>query len=476
MYREIHTTAIIEHALSPDIGRLLALYDENCGNAALPTADRFSLNHLFAYRDDLVQVDPNQNGELTYTHFGKRVAALSGIDLTGRKVNQIGGDVGAFFHRCYEQAAELQGPVYTIHRSVFSLQVNLWEKLILPFRRRDGQTAFLALNKPREYNDTLLSSILEASPEGMIALRPILDSKGQMLDATIGSANRRAAEITGWQVDRMRDASLSQIFPVAEIWERATRMLKTRVSESFEIHYHNGSTESWLRVTMAPLGDGWLLSLSDISDLKRVHLELQAKNAALEDQMKRLKAMETQMRLAANTDALTGLANRRAFRSLALSDIELARRAGEPCSIVVFDIDHFKSINDAYGHAAGDAVLETVAWVMAVTCSDHTQTMARTGGEEFAMVLRGKTLEEAIAVSETLCRRIRDTETTFEALPIRTSASFGVAEIGVGVDLDDALRAADEALYRAKNCGRDRVVAAYPDEDVSPRPIRLRSA
>ena len=161
------------------------------------------------------------------------------------------------------------------------------------------------------------------------------------------------------------------------------------------------------------------------------------------------------------TDGLTGLANRR--QCFALAETELARhyRTGRPAALLIMDIDHFKDINDRYGHPMGDEVLCSVADILRRCCRE-TDTPTRYGGDEFLVMLPETDLRGA----EEAARRIRgELETLrFENAPdLRCTVSLGAAEAGRDItNVDVWIRQADGALYRAKEAGRDRFVAAAP--------------
>ena len=160
-------------------------------------------------------------------------------------------------------------------------------------------------------------------------------------------------------------------------------------------------------------------------------------------------------------DGLTGLYNRRYLEDALNRELHRAERSGTPVSVVMIDIDQFKHFNDKYGHDAGDFVLSAVA--RAITKSIRPSDIAcRYGGEELAVVLREADLECALERAEQMRLAIRDTNLTHlgQTLPAPT-ASFGVAVYPAnGTKPADLLKAADQALYRAKQDGRDRVCAA----------------
>jgi diguanylate cyclase (GGDEF)-like protein len=154
-------------------------------------------------------------------------------------------------------------------------------------------------------------------------------------------------------------------------------------------------------------------------------------------------------------DGLTSLANRRnAYDSLAAM-IARARRNESRLSVVMFDLDHFKQINDGYGHAAGDEVLRSVASTLRETVRD-TDICARVGGEEFLVLLPDADLPDAKIVAERLRTRLRARHVA--AIGSSVTASFGVAELQpADLTAENLLHRADQAMYRAKALGRDRV-------------------
>lgn len=156
------------------------------------------------------------------------------------------------------------------------------------------------------------------------------------------------------------------------------------------------------------------------------------------------------------TDTLSRLLNRGGFERHAELALRGAARQGVPVAMVIADLDHFKSINDSFGHASGDRVIEAFAGFLRDAAADH-HVAGRIGGEEFAIILPGTNLAAARLFAE-------GTRSAFGALPVdglppehRCSASFGVAELHAGEGFADLMRRADAALYQAKNGGRDCV-------------------
>lgn len=163
------------------------------------------------------------------------------------------------------------------------------------------------------------------------------------------------------------------------------------------------------------------------------------------------------------TDPLTGLANRRGFDARCGALIAAARRQRSPCALLAFDIDHFKQINDGWGHPAGDAVLRETARALAEGIRP-TDALGRLGGEEFGALLAGVDPRQAAVMAERLRQAVRDTARHPGGGERVVTLSVGVAAIPPAGDPAAALRqavaAADAALYAAKRNGRDRVEMA----------------
>lgn len=163
---------------------------------------------------------------------------------------------------------------------------------------------------------------------------------------------------------------------------------------------------------------------------------------------------ERNQRLAAETDALTGLPNRRAFVARAAQECAVAER---PLALLLLDLDHFKAINDTHGHAVGDEVLVTFSRVMQAVLPREA-TFGRLGGEEFACLIEGSRLDEAVRVAEQLRERTASIVLPrHHGLAIRVSIGIALKPKDRADGVDALIRRADEALYRAKHAGRNRV-------------------
>lgn len=182
--------------------------------------------------------------------------------------------------------------------------------------------------------------------------------------------------------------------------------------------------------------------------------------ALSQTQRKLIQANAELERLAVH-DGLTGLVNRRHFHQVAEADLNRAERSGRPLSVLLLDLDHFKTVNDTHGHAAGDVVLKAVAdaWRDQLRAQDH---LARLGGEEFAILLPDTTSHQAQILGERLLRVTRQLKPEWNNVVLSITVSIGVASRlpGRPIDLPTLLMAGDTALYAAKREGRNRMVVA----------------
>ncbi len=168
--------------------------------------------------------------------------------------------------------------------------------------------------------------------------------------------------------------------------------------------------------------------------------------------------LNSQLERLAMTDELTGLANRRSFFLKGEAEIHRVLRYAIPLSLITLDIDRFKSVNDTFGHAAGDLVLKRIAAVLQTNIRD-VDVLARLGGEEFGILLLNTQAENAVELAERLRLAVEQEIYTFHDQKISATISIGVAEYRTNMlNLDSLLRKADTAMYQAKNQGRNQVV------------------
>jgi len=195
--------------------------------------------------------------------------------------------------------------------------------------------------------------------------------------------------------------------------------------------------------------------LSQISTMVRIKL--------LQDELKERMAELDRL---ASTDTLTGLYNRRMFFRRLDEEIARASRADQPISLIYTDIDHFKQVNDKYGHAAGDAVLQQASRAMGRILR-RGDVLGRLGGEEFMIMLPGTAGEAAQHIAERLRQRVGQTPITYQDLTLNITISIGVFYMPQpgSIGIDEMVKHADEAMYEAKETGRNKVVYRSSEPD-----------
>lgn len=161
----------------------------------------------------------------------------------------------------------------------------------------------------------------------------------------------------------------------------------------------------------------------------------------------------------AHRDPVTGVNNRTAMDSVLIQEMNLAKRHAAPLSIIIFDIDKFKQINDTYGHIAGDAILKRVAECMS-SCVRGSDVIFRYGGEEFVVLLRNTKKPGAKLLAERIRKAVESMHFNYEELKIKITISAGLASFVKNDSVESFLERCDEALYKAKQSGRNCVVVA----------------
>jgi diguanylate cyclase (GGDEF)-like protein len=170
----------------------------------------------------------------------------------------------------------------------------------------------------------------------------------------------------------------------------------------------------------------------------------------------------------ARTDSLTGALNRRAMEEIALRETSRSIRHGHPLCMIVLDVDHFKHLNDTHGHAAGDCALQALVHQVKTMLRKNDQ-IARTGGEEFTILLPDTSAPAGILAAERVRQAVESLEVTFENKPLRFTVSAGVAQFDAGQgNWETMMRRADSAMYEAKEHGRNAVWPAVESSELSP--------
>jgi diguanylate cyclase (GGDEF)-like protein len=292
-----------------------------------------------------------------------------------------------------------------------------------PFAVYDDQDRLIAWNKPYERVHAAAFSRLRHKADSRTLHYPDLVR-------VIAEATLAPAEVDAYVAQRVRDQ---------------------RNSDGIGVDRHYPDV-GWYRVSKFKTRGGGIAGFAiDINEHKRRELEL-------EREVSRRMALEEALRVQANTDSLTHLASRGAFLERGRVDFGRARRSNDKLCVIMMDADHFKQVNDAHGHSAGDRVLAAFADTAMDAARKDFDLVGRIGGEEFAMIMAQADLQEAAACAERIRTRLAARTFKSTAGNFSITASFGAAQRGPqDGSFASLLNRADQALYGAKHSGRNRV-------------------
>jgi diguanylate cyclase (GGDEF)-like protein/PAS domain S-box-containing protein len=300
----------------------------------------------------------------------------------------------------------------------------------------------------------LVSRLLEDALDAVI----IIDDQ-----CRIRYLNGAMSALTGYAAEELLGRSLDDLLPAGlrphhnayvnqYLQSSGPSSVLTRIRE-FELRHRDGDM---IPIEMKAIDLG---VIDAVRYFGAFMLDLRARRAM---EMKNTELM-LKLEQQALCDALTGLPNRRAFAAEGAQMMARAARSGDVLAIGVADVDHFKKINDEYGHAAGDAVLCALAAAIREV-GRTTDMVARLGGEEFGLLFANATLEQAAQVAERVRAAVAANRTlTTDGMRLQVTISIGLAQLTADGSLDDAMRDADKALYRAKHRGRNRVELTRPN-------------
>lgn len=283
-------------------------------------------------------------------------------------------------------------------------------------------------------------SLFANMAEGVVLHELVRDDEGTPYDYRIIEVNPSYERTLGIQRDRLIGKLATDAYQLEEppYLKEYIEVVTTHSTINLEIYL--ASLDKYFAISIAPWGkNGFATIFSDITEIKTAQQELLVKNSALEE--------------LASTDRLTGIWNRRYFEKTTENEMDRAKRYHHPVSLVMFDIDHFKRINDNYGHQAGDEILISVPRLIQdkIRASD---SLARWGGDEFIILLPTLSGESAMKLSEKIRHLIAAHE--FPDVGFIT-LSMGVAEFIPNETMWSWIKRADEALYVAKAKGRNQV-------------------
>lgn len=244
------------------------------------------------------------------------------------------------------------------------------------------------------------------------------------------------------------------------------RVARTGVTERLDVHIN--ATKAWLAVSVSRPGMNHIVAVfDDITARKAAEERLNNAHALLEIQMSQMQLLQEQLRERAIHDPVMHIHNRSYMDEVLPLEAAKARRRQDAFGVLLVDIDHFKLINDTYGHAVGDAILQSVARTLTVSLR-ASDIVCRYGGDEILCLLTGASGDVTLDRAEQLRRAVAELRIDHGDLSVRVTASIGAAVFPQhGAEVEDVLRAADLALYQAKADGRNRVQMARAGAQLS---------
>ena len=432
------------------------------GDSPLPRLDALDIQALppsLQAHTMLLEAVDGAGWDFCYRHYGEAIVAAAGKNWRGRYVSEMAqaSRDALFYLAVYRAVGQLPFPILTVNVNNPRLQAVAWRRLILPLAGdADRVAGFLVGNIPEplgeetpledpgmaivhEHNN-YLQALLQASPIGV----GIFPERQHFI-----FCNDALAQLLRLSHEQLMHRDLASFYQDPALAERHQSQLARRQSLA----------DQEIALTR---GDGsccWA-----VASFHRTHFQgHEAVLVWLYDVTER-KNLEAELRYLATVDPLSEMLNRRAFLTRASQEMARFQRYGHPLSVMMLDIDHFKGINDSYGHEMGDEAIRRVARLMRGALRD-SDVLGRLGGEEFAVLLPETALPAALATAQRLRQAVADSEllTPWGRITLTISAGVGDCRPTDG-GIDEILSRADRAMYRAKHSGRNRVRGPTPAE------------
>lgn len=360
--------------------------------------------------------------------------------------------------------------VFLVSFFIIAASAFAWLLLRSWYAHERNLASVLASQQALAESEEKFHSLFYSMSEGVALHRLIRNENGQVIDYEILEVNPSFVSQTGLSRESVIGKPARQAYgiDVAPCLEQYQNVAESGVAIQFEERFAQLEKDFLIHV-FSPKPDHFATVFEDVTERKGLQKMQAANIQKLEQQYQEILKLQEQLMLQVLRDPLTGLHNRRFMDEALLKEFARAKREQYALSLIMLDLDFFKHVNDTYGHAVGDQVL--------VTLSEHLKAHAREsdivcryGGEEFLIAMPRMTPEQAFKKIDSLRQIIAQTPVMYGNIPILVTISAGVASFPEhGDDIDALLRLADNAMYRSKHDGRNRVTLSdKPDELVKP--------
>lgn len=275
------TESIDQLVANPMIAALYREWTSLRRDGGTPPFVRLAPEQRPAIAGNLMVLKPDA-GAFRYIYYGSRIAAVAGFDMTDRLTSEFQSELGQYFTDRYREAIETGQPLYTVHHADFASSVMSWERLIMPVSHDDGTTWIVCYNVPLDRKAEILDGLLDASMDGIVVLAPVLDTEDTIVDFRYLIVNQRAGAILNRDPDSLVGGTVSTVFPQGKSRFPIYRdVMATGEPRQFEMQAELDGSDRSFRLSVVRAGDKLVVTLADITEMRRMMDRLEAQQAEL---------------------------------------------------------------------------------------------------------------------------------------------------------------------------------------------------